>query len=67
MQGYSSPIPVGASIRYPESSWDRLTVGGCPFYNADADWAKNTATPTIVGLQRDDAHDGPLTERASRV
>ncbi len=48
IQGYSSPIPVGANIRYPQSSWDRLTVGGCPFYDVDANWAKNTATPTIV-------------------
>jgi len=52
VQGYASPIPVGANIRYPESSWDRLTVGGCPFYNVDADWAKNTATPTIVNNMR---------------
>ena len=52
IQGYASPVPVGANIRYPESSWDRLTVGGCPFYNVDADWAKNTATPTIVNNMR---------------
>jgi len=48
VQGYASPVPVGANIRYPQSSWDRLTVGGCPFYDVDANWAKNTATPTIV-------------------
>jgi GDSL-like Lipase/Acylhydrolase family len=52
MQGYASPIPVGANIRYPQSSWDRLTVGGCPFYDVDANWAKNTATPTIVDNMR---------------
>ena len=52
VQGYASPVPVGANIRYPESSWDRLTVGGCPFYNVDANWAKNTATPTIVNNMR---------------
>jgi hypothetical protein len=46
MQGYASPIPVGADIRY--SGFDRLAIGGCPFNNSDADWAKNTATPTIV-------------------
>jgi hypothetical protein len=48
MMGYASPIPVGADIRYPESGWSRLTEGGCPFWNQDADWAKNTATRTIV-------------------
>ena len=52
MQGYASPVPVGANIRYPQSSWDRLTVGGCPFYDVDANWAKNTATPTIVDNMR---------------
>ena len=52
IQGYASPIPVGANIRYPQSSWDRLTVGGCPFYDVDANWAKNTATPTIVDNMR---------------
>jgi len=61
VQGYASPIPVGANIRYPESSWDRLTVGGCPFYNVDADWAKNTATPTIVNNMRSVA-----TEKGAR-
>ena len=52
VQGYASPVPVGANIRYPQSSWDRLTVGGCPFYDVDANWAKNTATPTIVNNMR---------------
>jgi hypothetical protein len=50
MQGYASPIPHGVNIRYSGSA--RLTTGGCPFHNADADWAKNTATPTIVDNMR---------------
>jgi hypothetical protein len=50
--GYSSPIPRGADIRYPESGWSRLDTGGCPFWNADADWAKNVATPYIVDNMR---------------
>jgi hypothetical protein len=53
VMGYSSPIPVGADIRYPESGWSRLTEGGCPFWNADANWAKNTATPFIVDNMRE--------------
>ena len=48
MMGYASPVPIGADIRYPESGWSRLSEGGCPFWNLDADWAKNTATRTIV-------------------
>lgn len=53
IMGYASPIPIGADIRYSESGWSRLTEGGCPFWNADADWAKNTATPFIVDNMRD--------------
>ena len=52
IMGYASPIPVGADIRYPETGWSRLSEGGCPFWNADADWAKNTATPFIVDNMR---------------
>jgi hypothetical protein len=48
LMGYASPIPNGADIRYPESGWSRLSEGGCPFWNADADWARNWATPFIV-------------------
>jgi hypothetical protein len=52
MQGYSSPVPRGIDNRYPEGGWTRLTTGGCPFWNVDSDWAKNTATPTIVDNMR---------------
>lgn len=48
LAGYSSPIPRGADNRYPESGWSRMDTGGCPFWNADSDWAKNWATPYIV-------------------
>ena len=37
--GYASPFPAGRWIRYPEDGWSRLTEGGCPVWNADADWA----------------------------
>lgn len=48
LSGYASPIPHGVNNRYPESGWSRLDTGGCPFWNADSDWAKNWATPYIV-------------------
>lgn len=48
--GYSSPVPRGADVRYSGS--DRWTSGGCPFYTADFDWAKDTATPYIVDSMR---------------
>ncbi len=48
--GYSSPIPAASNVRYSGS--DRWWTGGCPFYDADFDWAKNTATPYIVDSMR---------------
>lgn len=45
---YPSPIPRGAEIRYSESGWSRLTDGGCPFWNADATWARDILVPQIA-------------------
>jgi lysophospholipase L1-like esterase len=45
--GYASPFPAGRWIRYPEDGWSRLRSGGCPIWNADADWAAGEATPAI--------------------
>jgi hypothetical protein len=48
--GYSSPVPAAADVRY--SGDDRWWTGGCPFYDADFNWAKNTATPFIIDGMR---------------
>ena len=48
--GYASPVPTAANVRYSGS--DKWWTGGCPFYDADFDWAKNTATPYIVDSMR---------------
>ena len=48
--GYASPFPEGRWFRYPEDGWIRLTEGGCPIWDADADWAANRAT-----IELDDA------------
>lgn len=45
--GYASPLPRGADFRHPEASWARLHAGGCPIWNADADWAARVAVPWI--------------------
>jgi lysophospholipase L1-like esterase len=42
--GYASPFPEGRWFRYPEDGWSRLTEGGCPVWNADADWSADRAT-----------------------
>ena len=48
-QTYPSPIPGGAGFRYSQSGYTRQSTGGCGFWNADADWANNTALVKING------------------
>jgi hypothetical protein len=50
--GYASPFPEGRWLRYPEDGWSRLTEGGCPVWNADADWAADRATVDVAGTLR---------------
>lgn len=45
--GYASPLPPGRWIRYPEEGWSRLNRGGCPIWDADADWAALEGTNSI--------------------
>ncbi len=47
VQNYPSPIPGGSGFRYSQSGYTRQSTGGCGFWNADADWANNTALPAI--------------------
>lgn len=47
VSNYMSPLPAGAGFRYSESGYTRQNVGGCGFWNADADYANNTILPTI--------------------
>jgi hypothetical protein len=47
VQDYPSPLPHGSEIRYPQSGYSRQSVGGCGFWNADADWANSFLLPTI--------------------
>ncbi len=47
MQDYPSPIPNGSGFRYSQSGYTRQEVGGCGFWNADANWANEHALPTI--------------------
>ncbi len=57
--GYASPLPPGRWIRYPEEGWSRLNLGGCPFWDADADWAAGEATGSIdAGLRSAAATSG---------
>jgi hypothetical protein len=58
---YWSPIPKGAANRYPESGYDRQTIGGCGMWNKDADWANNTVVPTFNNSVRNAATQTGLT------
>ncbi len=55
VQTYSSPIPSGSGFRYSESGYTRQSTGGCGIWNADANWANNTAVPTINAAVRNGA------------
>jgi hypothetical protein len=47
VQDYPSPIPNGSEFRYTQSGYSRQTVGGCGFWNKDANYANATMLPTI--------------------
>jgi hypothetical protein len=48
VMGYASPFPPGDWFRYPEQGWSRLNEGGCPVWDADADWAAGAGIGSIV-------------------
>ncbi|GGV05166.1 hypothetical protein GCM10010275_50810 [Streptomyces litmocidini] len=48
LQSYPSPIPRAAENRYTESGWSRTNTGGCPFWDADSDWARDSLVPQIA-------------------
>jgi hypothetical protein len=52
VQTYPSPIPAASGFRYGQSGFTRQSVGGCGFWNADADWANASALPTINNTVR---------------
>jgi hypothetical protein len=47
VQNYMSPVPTSSGFRYGESGYTRQNTGGCGFWNNDANWANNSALPTI--------------------
>jgi len=61
VQNYPSPIPRGSGFRYSESGYTRQSTGGCGFWNKDADWANDSALPTINGAVFGAVADSGLT------
>lgn len=57
LQSYPSPLPDAARLRYPGEKYDRLTSGGCPFFDKDLTWAHDDLVPrigsTLAGAARE--------------
>jgi lysophospholipase L1-like esterase len=47
LQSYPSPLPAARNFRIPENG-PRFTLGGCPIWDADADWARQQVVPAIA-------------------
>ncbi len=47
LQSYPSVIPRASENRYAESDPSRSAVGGCPFYDADSNWARDSVVEQI--------------------
>jgi len=47
VQSYGSPVPRAAEARYSEIDPQRSTTGGCPFYDADLNWARDSLVKQI--------------------
>ncbi|MFG1782785.1 GDSL-type esterase/lipase family protein [Rhodococcus oryzae] len=47
LQSAPSPTPRAADNRYSESGWARANTGGCPLWDGDANWARDSLVPQI--------------------
>ena len=61
VQDYMAPIPTSSGFRYSQSGYTRQNTGGCGFWNNDANWAVNTALPTINNAVRNGASQTGLS------
>ncbi|MFD7923863.1 hypothetical protein ACFV3R_32255 [Streptomyces sp. NPDC059740] len=58
LQSYPSPLPDGARVRYPGEKYNRMTEGGCPFFDKDLTWAHDELVPAISTTLAAAAHTG---------
>ena len=47
LQSYPSPVARSSEADYNENTWERLHTGGCPFWDADLDFARDWVVPQI--------------------
>ncbi len=63
LQSYANPLPLGRDYRDPENApvppanYSRYLSGGCPFLDADSDWAHSSVVPRISDMLRGAAND----------
>ncbi|MFE6978442.1 SGNH/GDSL hydrolase family protein [Streptomyces sp. NPDC057682] len=58
LQSYPSPLPDAGRIRYPGEKYDRLSSGGCPFFDKDLTWAHDELVPEISSVLAGAADEG---------
>ena len=51
LMSYPSPVPSGDELRY-RTNFERIFVGGCPFWSSDATWARDSLVPQIASELR---------------
>jgi hypothetical protein len=51
LQTYPSVAPRASEVRYPEATQER-TLNGCPFYDQDANWARDSAAGQIGAVSK---------------
>lgn len=61
VQDYPSPIPNGEGFRYEQKGYVRQEVGGCGFWNHDANEANATMLPRIDGAVFKAAEEAKLS------
>jgi hypothetical protein len=61
VQNYPSPIPNGEGFRYSQKGYSRQEVGGCGFWNHDANEANATLLPAIDGAVFKAAEEAKLS------
>ncbi|GLW69592.1 hypothetical protein Kpho02_18910 [Kitasatospora phosalacinea] len=57
LQSYPSPLPSADRVRYPGEKYDRLSEGGCPFFDQDLTWAHDDLVPQISATVAEAAHE----------
>lgn len=67
LQSYANPLPLGRNYRdaenapVPPANYGRYINGGCPFLDADSDWAHTSVVPRISAMLRGAANEAGVS------